>query len=300
MDELRALRYVVAVAEDLSFSGAAKRLGVAQPTLSRAVRTFEDEHGIVLFDRSTRSVALTHAGRALVDRAASAIEQADQAITAARRVAAGVEGRVRLGFVTGAANALLPDIARELRLHRPGIELDLQHLSVDDQITALHQRRLDVGLLRLPSNATTSRRLVIDTLIPDHLVAAVPATSPLARGDQPLPWTALRDQSFVFWPRAMAPSLHDQILQHLHTAGAFTPRIVLETRDTLALLALVAADIGVTLVTAGTARALRRAGVIYRDLADPPHATIAVAHRPDASPATRALLDACRALLPNA
>jgi len=93
----------------------------------------------------------------------------------------------------------------------------------------------------------------------------------------------------------MAPSLHDQIFQHLRTNGGFTPRIVLETRDTLALLALVAAGVAVTLVTAGTARALRRTDVTYRELVNPPDATIAVAHRPNPSPATRAVLDACRA-----
>jgi len=210
------------------------------------VRAFEDEHGVVLFDRTTRSVALTDAGRVLVDRIAGAIEQADGAIAAARRVAAGVEGRVGLGLVTGAANALLPDIVRELRLRRPGIDLDLRHMSVDEQITALHQRRLDIGLLRLPSNVITGR-LVVDALVRDDLVAAVPATGPLAHGDKPLPWADLEHQPFVFWPRAMAPSLHDQIFQHLRTNGGFTPRIVLETRDTLALLALVAAGVAVTL-----------------------------------------------------
>lgn len=293
MDDLKALRYVVGVAEDLSFSRAARRLGVAQPTLSRAVRAFEDQHGIVLFDRSTRVVSLTAAGHALVDQATLAIDQADRAVAAARRIAAGAEGRVRLGFVIGAANALLPEIIRHLRVQRPGVELDLQHLSVEEQIVALRQRRLDVGLLRLPSDVTTGR-LVLDTLIPDHLVAAVPAGNALAARHEPLPWVALRDHPFVFWPRAMAPSLYDQIFQHVRTTGGFTPHVVQETRDTLALLALVAAEVGLTLVTTGTARALRRTGVTYRPLAEPPEVTVAVAHRPDPTPATQAVLDACQ------
>lgn len=348
MDKLRALRYVVAVAEDLSFTRAARRLGVAQPTLSRAVRAFEDAHQVVLFDRSTRAVALTDAGRALVEQAVGAIEQADRAVTAAKWVAAGVRGRVRVGFVTGAANALLPAIARELRATRPGVELDLVHSSVDEQLVALRQRRIDVGLLRLPSDVLSgdlpgdavfgdaaasavggggggpfaagppAQRLVVDALIPDHLVAAVPAVGPLATGAdarvsssqpepllwearhgeprarEPLAWEALRDQPFVFWPRAMAPSLHDAIMQHLRQAGGLTPRVVLHTRDTLALLALVAADVGVTLVTAGTASAIQREGVAYRRLIDPPQVTIAVVTRPRSSPAIQAVLGACR------
>lgn len=291
---MRMLRYVVAIAEDRSFTRAAARLGVAQPTLSRAVRAFEDEHDVLLFQRSTRLVELTEAGAVLVEQATIAVEQADRAIAAARRISAGVEGRVRMGFVIGAANALLPDIVRHLRTHRPRVELDLQHLSVDEQIIALRQRRLDVGLLRLPSEVTTGR-LIVAALVPDRLVAAVPAAGALAAGDGQLSWLALQDQPFVLWPRAMAPSLYDQIMQHLRQVGGFSPRIVQETRDTQALLALVAADVGVTLVTEGTALALRRAGVVYRDLTRPPEVTIAVAHRPDPSPAMRAVLDACHA-----
>jgi len=292
MDELRALRYFIAVAEDLNFTRAADRLGVAQPTLSRAIRALEDAQGVVLFERTSHRVELTEAGRVLADEARALLDHADRALAATRAAGIGLHARVRLGFVIGAANGLLGAIVRELAAHAPGVELELQHLSVTDQIHALQQRRLDVGLLRLPSDIDPSA-LLVETLRTDQLVAAVPASADLPRGPT-LALTALRDQPFVFWPRAMAPSLYDAIALQLRDLAGLTPRIVAESRDTLTLLAYVAAGVGVTLITGDTAAVVNRVGVRLQTLQPAPTINVAIAHRPHPTPATQALIDACR------
>ena len=150
------LRYLVAVADELSFGRAATRLGIAQPTLSRAVRSFEDQHGVVLFDRTTRSVEPTAAARAALDDWRTAIAAADRALAAARGETG---GEVRVGYVLGVANGILPAAVHAAR--ERGVTLSLAHLSVDEQVAALRQRRIDLALLRLPAEVVTTALVVV-------------------------------------------------------------------------------------------------------------------------------------------
>jgi DNA-binding transcriptional LysR family regulator len=282
MDPVRVLRYLVAVADELSFGRAATRLGIAQPTLSRAVRTFEDEHGVVLFDRTTRSVEPTTALRAAIDDWRAAIAASDRALAAAR---GDTGGTVRVGYVLGVANGILPAAVRAAR--ERGLTLDLAHLSVDEQVTALRQRRIDLALLRLPAEVVTTA-LVVVPLHDDELVLSVPADHPLADAAEPVAGELLREEPMVFWPRSMAAGLHDSISDQWHRRHGFPLRIVAETRDTTALLALVAGGLGSTLVTASTAASITRAGVVHKRLEGAPSTTVAAVHRrlPDAATVT--------------
>lgn len=103
---LRRLRYFVAVAEELHFTRAAERLHVAQPALSRQVRELEEELRVVLLSRSSRSVALTAAGRALLPRARELLAAWEAARTAVGDAAAAEAAVLRVGFVASAANEL--------------------------------------------------------------------------------------------------------------------------------------------------------------------------------------------------
>ena len=288
MDPVRPLRYVVAVADELSFGRAARRLGIAQPTLSRAVRAFEDAHGVVLFDRTTRTVEPTAALRAAIDHWRTAIAEADRALAAARGETGGV---VRVGYVLGVANGILPDAGRAARDRN--LTLELTHLSVDEQVTALRQRRIDLALLRLPADVVTTALIVVP-LHTDELVLSVPADHPLASAPEPVPGAALRDEPIVFWPRSMAVSLYDAISDQWLRRHGFPLRIVAETRDTTALLAMVAGGLGSTLVTASTAASITRSGVVHKRLADPPATTVAAVHRRAPDAATLAALAAFR------
>src|SRR5215213_760665 len=110
--ELRHLRYFVAVAEELHFGRAARRLRLAQPPLSRQIQGLEGELGVRLLERNKRRVELTAAGRVFLDGARRVLEQADQAVTAAQRAGRGETGRLTVGFVGSATYGLLPEILR--------------------------------------------------------------------------------------------------------------------------------------------------------------------------------------------
>jgi DNA-binding transcriptional LysR family regulator len=197
-----------------------------------------------------------------------------------------------VGYVLGVANGVLPAAVRAARAR--GVTVALAHLSVDEQVTALRQRRIDLALLRLPAEVVTTA-LVVVPLHDDELVLSVPADHPLAAAPEPIPGAALRDEPMVFWPRSMAVGLHDSISDQWHRRHAFAWRIVAETRDTTALLALVAGGLGSTLVTASTAASITRAGVVHKRLEGAPSTTVAAVHRRTPDATTQVALAAFRA-----
>src|SRR5215831_16180825 len=123
MVELRQLRYFLAVAEELNFSRAARRLNMAQPPLSVAIRQLEQEVGAPLFLRNSREVKLTESGAAFLDGARRTLAEADAAVTAARRAAEGELGNVRLGYSWSARFETLPALGQAFEKSRPDVEL---------------------------------------------------------------------------------------------------------------------------------------------------------------------------------
>ena len=144
--ELRHLRYFVLVAEELHFTRAAERAGIAQPPLSQQIRTLEGELGVPLFTRSRRHVALTDAGRALLPRARQVLREADRARDAALAGAAGATGIVRAGFTGSLAFGLLPALISRSRVVYPELRLDVQELTSEQQRSRLREQALDLGL----------------------------------------------------------------------------------------------------------------------------------------------------------
>ncbi len=136
--DLRLLRQFVAVAEELHFRRAARRLAMSQPPLTAAIQRLEAEIGATLLERGNRAVALTPAGATLLEEARALLRQADHAVLAARDAAAGRLGIVRLGYVGSAMYGRLPATIRSLRRHHPGLRLELREATTAAQVAALH------------------------------------------------------------------------------------------------------------------------------------------------------------------
>ena len=108
--ELRHLKYFIAVAEELHFSNAANRLHLAQPSLSKQIRLFEEELGFPLFYRTKQKVELLDAGHVLLDEARRILRQTENAVESARRTHAGLSGRLLIGYSSSATFGVLPKI----------------------------------------------------------------------------------------------------------------------------------------------------------------------------------------------
>lgn len=288
--ELRHLRYFVAVAEELHFGRAAEKLHMAQPPLSQQIRKLEDELGVQLFQRTRRHVQLTEAGQVFLQGARQTLAQAEQAIAAARRAGRGETGSLIVGFVGSASYEILPAIMRRFHAQFPDIELILRELTTAQQIRALHEERIQVGILRPP---VASAGLAIETFLKEPLMVALPASHALA-GQPRIALNLLAAEHFIIFPRRLGAGLYQRIVDLCQQAG-FSPRIAQEAIQMQTILGLVATGVGIALIPA-SARNLRRDGVLYSEIeAGNPFVEMAVAWRKDAiSPALQAFLDTMR------
>ena len=275
--ELRHLRYFVAVAEERHFGRAAQRLHIAQPPLSQQIRRFEAELGEPLFFRTTRSVELSPAGAALLDRAREILAAVDSAVDDARRAARGEYGRLAIGFTGSATYAMLPSLAAALRRDLPGVVLDLRgELLTPAQVARLLDGTLDLGLLRPPVN---DRSLNTEVLHSEPLIAVLPESHPLTR-HAALPLELLKDEPFVTYPSHFRSVTHDAV-EDACAAHGFIPTAAHEVAETATLVSFVAAGLGVSLVPASV-RNMTVQGAVYRPLAqDATRVELAAAWRRD-------------------
>ena len=264
--ELRQLRYFVAVAEERHFGRAAKRLRLSQPPLSAQIKGLEEELGVKLFQRSTRQVALTDAGRTFLERAEGILEAVEEAKEAAKGADEGVRGRLEVGFISSATLGLLPPAIRLFRERFGGVEIELRELTSGQQIDALYAGEIRVGLVRLPLRAPGLR---FEPLQEESLLVALPSGHPLEALES-VPLEAMVDQPLIFFTRQLMPSLHAQIVELFQRVGAF-PNVVQHAVHLQTIVGLVASDVGLAILPEPAER-LSREGVVYRSL-DAPDAT---------------------------
>jgi len=288
--ELRALRYFVALADELHFGRAAKRLSMTQPPLSQAIRALERELGVRLFERTRRKVALTHAGGAFLEEARATLARATQAVETAQRAERGEVGRLAVGYIAATAYTLLPLVLRDFSRGFPGVKLELRELTLPQQVEALRRGDVDVALLRPP---IADAELAAETILQEPFVLALPSRHPLTRLRR-VPARRLAGEPFVMFPRQPGLVFHDLVMGFCLKHG-FTPRVAQEANQTHTVVGLVSAGIGVALVPASTQR-IGLAGVAYRPLreATPASRTAVAWRRLDASPVVKAFLDVAR------
>src|SRR5450830_372783 len=155
--ELRHLRYFVAVAEEKNFTRASKRLFIAQPPLSRQIQQLEEELEVSLFERGSRPLELTEAGRFFYAHAQQLLGKAADLKSMTQRVGK-IERTVSIGFVASTLYGLLPKIIRRFRAEYNGIEISLHEMTTMQQIKALKEGRIDVGFGRIRSEDPDVRR----------------------------------------------------------------------------------------------------------------------------------------------
>ncbi|WP_338863121.1 LysR family transcriptional regulator [Myxococcus stipitatus] len=284
--DARRLTCFIAVAETLHFRKAAERLRLAQPALSQQIRRLEEELGCQLLRRDRRRVELTPAGRTLLEAGRRALAQLSHAAEAAQRTAAGQASLLRVGFLSPAAFALVPDVLSRLRAEHPEVHLMLREA---DSTTLLEEVRLgllDVAFVRGPITAAGVR---IDALHREPLVLVLPSSHRLAKR-QRVPLARLADEPFIGFPRETAPSLHDAMTGLCLEAG-FAPSFVSEAGEWYTIVSLVAAGLGCAILPESV-RTFTREGAVYRAVEGPSrHVELAIARGPvPPGPALRACL----------
>ena len=285
--ELRLLRYVIAVAEELHFTRASRRLHLATPSLSRQIRQLEQLLGYALFERKTRAVALTSAGAAFLAEARQAVLHTQRAVEAGAAASAGDAGVVRLGHTPLLDTALLPQIRRSFAQFTDDAALLFQSTYSTAQIDQILSGRLHAGLVILP---IVAEELRTESVFRDRLVAAVPADSHLATLEVLCP-DDIAEQPIVWFGESTNPHLYQHFVECCQQAG-FTPNIAHGVSTVMEMLDAVSAGLGISFVKDSVRTRLHPQGIAFRELVAPELSIeIGLAYRnEDCSPHLLALL----------
>lgn len=260
--EIRQFEAFLAVAEELHFGRAAERLHLAQPALSRMIRSLEKDLGAELFERTTRKVHLTSAGEALLDPAKAIAIQIRGVRRIARSAKQGEIGNVKIGFAGTTGYAIVSELSREVSIRKPGINVQLQPRSfAGEALGLLRDGELDLAVVSPPAVPGIEMHLVRN----ETFLLALPDHHRLTHRKR-VAMEELRSERFVSYPATQGSRVRDSMVALCANAG-FVPDIVQEAPDAYSLLVLVGAGVGIGVVVSASL-GVRVAGVTYVEVTD--------------------------------
>ncbi|MCH9957389.1 LysR family transcriptional regulator [Salmonella enterica] len=263
MFELSQLRFFLAVATELNFSRAAKRLNMTQPPLSRQIQLLEHQLGVELFDRTTRSVVLTAAGRRFFIEAQDLLQRAHVAMLNAQKMSQGNIVSVNISFVASAVYAFLPMVVARGKERYPHIDISLKEMTTGEQFEALRLRQSDIGLVRAPSALTG---VSSEILVSEPFVLAVPRQHELATLSD-ITIAHLDKQPFIMYALSAWQPFYE-LLTGMFRSNNIQPDYVQYIGSTLTILSLVNAGMGMAFVPESAARILFD-NIVYRHITLP-------------------------------
>ena len=275
--ELRHLRYFVAVAEELSFTKAAQKLRLAQPSLTRQVRNLEDELGVRLLDRSNNKVSLTEEGRLFLFDSKKLLAMCAESVAAVQRLNRGESSQLNIGYVANIHYGLLPATLGAFRKLCPGVALNLFDMTSAEQFQALDGRKIDLGFVGLPP-VLSGHDLLSERVANDTILVALPARHPLAKKPK-VKLADLASQFFIGMSAKTHPGAREWLLQTCQNAG-FAAKILQEADTEPTAIKFVADGLGVAFLPEQIT-GLPHDGVVFRPLSPPLRRESTIAWRAD-------------------
>ena len=260
--DLKQMKAFVAVAEHLHFKRAADVLFITQPALSRLIKGLEEELGAQLFQRTTRQVALTEAGRLFLQECNQVFLHIERGVDLARSAAAGDIGHLTVAYNDFAINGALPAILERFKELHPEVTVELLYMPSHEQYKAINDLLIDVGFLLGPVSVPGIESLPVAE---EKMVVIVPARHPLA-GHKSIQVEQLKDERFIFGAQSGWSLFREQSFQLCQRFG-FTPNIIQEATTSIGIFGLVAANMGVSIYSE-CAYKIQREGVIIIPLAN--------------------------------
>ncbi|EDX86184.1 hypothetical protein S7335_3887 [Synechococcus sp. PCC 7335] len=255
---LRQLNYFLAVANELHFGQAAKRLNMAQPPLSMQIKQLESDLDVQLFERTQRKVSLTAAGEVLKKEAEQILERIEVARRKTQQADRGETGQMAIAFVSSAMYSILPPWISAFRQSYPQVALTFQEATGLEQISGLLSHQIDIGFVRPP---------IEDVSISDKVVWREPLVVALPEGHRlsthkAISISSLEQEPFILIQRPLASEMYDKIISFCQQAS-FSPNITQTAQQLQTILGLVAANLGIAILPTA-AQKLQRAGICYR------------------------------------
>ena len=257
--DIKQLRYFVMVAEELSFSRAAERLHISQPPLSQQIKSLEEEMGVSLFLRTRREIRLTDAGVVFLRESRLLLDQFRSAVNSAVQASQTLAGSVRLGVATSGLFSVMPRFLELMRTEFPNVEILVSDMQSDDQVRAVSQGALDIGIVHVKPERMNVDRMPVFS---EGLSVVLPSEHRHANKVD-LHLADLADEAMVALPRSHAPTVFDAVIASCSAAG-FSPNVKHVARNPLTIVQMVRAGFGVALLPSSYAQSAYP-GVCFRD-----------------------------------
>lgn len=289
--ELRQLRYFLAVAEELHFGRAAKKVHISQPPLSQQILLLEEDLRVKLFHRTKRKVELTEAGRVFAGEARQILKQVDQAAGLAVEANRGKVNRIVVGYSPANTNIVVK-ILKMFSERNPRVQILIKGLITPKQVEDLRNGIIDVGFVTLPIE---SEGLSVETILRERLVVALPKKHPLAKRST-VPLRALANETMIIFPLQLSSGRYEIIAEMCRRAG-FSLHVVHEVENIHTMLELVGAGFGVSLMRASVQDVAGKE-VVFRELQHSPIVETAIAYkRGNPSAVLPALIEAAKTIV---
>jgi DNA-binding transcriptional LysR family regulator len=243
--DLRHLRYFVVVAEELHFTRAAQRIGIAQPPLTFQIKALEKELGVQLFDRQPGRVTLTLPGQVYLEEARAILEHVKRAALRCQLSAQGLVGRISVGFTESAS--FRGEVTTALHRYRslyPRVEMSLEENRTGPLMESLRQGRIDVAFVRLPIGEDDD--ITFSLISTEPMVVVVPKGHRLD-GRKTVRLEELREELFILYPRATGSGLPEMVVSACEARG-FSPKVVQHAPQISSTINLVASALGISIV----------------------------------------------------
>jgi DNA-binding transcriptional LysR family regulator len=262
--QIRHIKAFLAVAGELHFGKAASRLNIAQPALSRTIQNLEVMLGVQLLERTTRNVQLTEAGRSFCEHGTRILQELRLAVKSAQRTSDGNSGRVAVGYVDFALSGPAARVFGKFKRSYPNVEIELVSDSPERLVQLLIEKQIDCGFLLGPVRNVSLDSRCVQTEPP---VVLMPVSHRLAVRSK-IRLADLGDEAFVLPTRNGWQPFYRRF-EKLSVKSGFVPRIAQEVQHTEALLAMVAAEVGIAICPASI-RAFSRSGTVAQPLVGTP------------------------------
>lgn len=239
---LEAIRSFLTLAEELNYRRTAERLNLDQSALSRRIQKLEHELGFRLFERTTRDVSLTQAGRRFYDDNADLLHRYRAAIASAQLIADGKTGSLRVAYMAFAATQLMPRAVARFQRDYPHVDVKLRYIRTRGQKIALANDEVDLGYMIGPMDHVDYNVIELSR---EQLYLVTPPGHPLLRHDRIKP-SMFADEPIILGEMSEWEEYRLR-LNDLFLNEGIELQVILEASNTLALVGLVAAGLGITI-----------------------------------------------------
>ncbi len=240
--ELRHLKYFLTLAEELSFIKASEKLFISQPPLSRQIKELEDELDARLFNRNNKRVELTEAGKYFEKEVRQLLQNLDRITVKTQKIGNNISGEFRIAYISSTFSGDITELIKFLSEKYPFVNFRLYEMTTADQIAALEDGKIDLGIIRAPLKSPK-----IETKLWFKDSFSVVFNKQLVKLESEKDIENLKEETFVFFNKDYAPHYYEKLLEICANFG-FMPKVVHESNNISSIIQLVKNGLGSSIV----------------------------------------------------